>query len=73
MHWKNRLRAGGDRAFDQLFVNVQRVRADVDEHGPCLEPRYGAGSRNKRIGGQDHFVARTQIAKHRRDLQGRGT
>ena len=72
MHRKDSLGAGRDRFFNQLFVDVHRVRSDVDKHRPRHQSHDGIGSGNKRVGGQDHFVAGAEVAEHGCNFQRRG-
>ena len=71
MDGHDRLRARGDRRIDEPLVEVQRVLADVDEHGHGAAQRERVGGRRERERRHDHLVARPDLEQHRGELERR--
>ena len=69
MNRENGSRARRYRRFDEALVDVQRVRADVDEHRRRAAQHDGVGGGDEGVGRQNHFVARTEAAQQRRHLE----
>jgi len=69
MNGHDRFRSFGDLLFDLCDIDVVVGEVDVDEHRRRAQPRDNAGCREKRIRGDDHFVARADAENHQRDEQ----
>jgi hypothetical protein len=70
VHHDDRLRPLGDRLLDKAFVQVQRVRAAVDEDRDRAAQRVcvrGGAERERR---QNDFVSRLQVQQDRRHVEG---
>jgi len=67
----DRLRARSDRGFDQRFVDVERVPADVDEHRHRAAQDERVGGRHEGERRHDDFVARLQVEQERAHFQRR--
>ena len=55
----------------ESLVDVQRIRAHVDELQRRAAQQEGVRRRDERVRGQDHFVARPDVAQQRGHLQRR--
>jgi hypothetical protein len=64
-------RARRDRRLDQALVEVQRIEADVHEHGRGAAQREGIGGGHERERRHDDFVARRDVEQQRRHLERR--
>src|SRR5262249_45050163 len=53
-----------DRVFDERFIQVERVRADIDEAYTCAAKREGIGRRDERVRRHDHFIAGSDVREH---------
>ena len=71
MDSEDRLGAIGDRFLDQPVVDVQGIRADVDENRPRAAQSDRIRRRDERVRRHDDFVARPQVAEHGRQFEGR--
>jgi len=60
----------GDGRLNQILVEVERVRTDVDKDGPRTGPHERARRRDERERGQNHLVAGLEIAQERGHLEG---
>ena len=69
VHGENRLRARPD--LELCRVEVERVRVDVDEHGPRPGERDDVGRRRERVGGDEHLVPRLEAKREHREVEGR--
>jgi hypothetical protein len=72
MHRYNGTSARRDGGFDLLLIEVQRVRADIDEDWHRTAQHEGVGGRDERVGRHDHFVARLQVGKNGSHLERSG-
>ena len=71
MNGKDRPGPRSDRCFDQAFVDVERVRPDVDEDGRRAPQHEGVGCGDERVGRQNHLVAGAKPAEQGGDFEGR--
>ena len=62
----------GDRCFNQRFVDVHGVRANIHKNDFCATQHKGIGSGDKGVARHDHFIARLDIEQQRRHLQRSG-
>src|SRR5205807_1357198 len=69
MKYNNRPGPCRDMPAELPLVQVKCVRPDVYEHGPGATEDKSVGSRDKRKGGHDYFVARFEIDKECRHLE----
>ena len=61
-----------DRRSDRRDVEVERVRVDVDEHGPAPHELDDVRRRGERVGGDDHLVPGPDLEREQREVEGRG-
>jgi len=73
VHHDDRLAPSRDGGFDKPLVEVEGVRAAVDEHCCRATQAEGAGRGAERERRHDHFVAGPDVKQHRRHVQCVGT
>ena len=66
----DRLRLLRNQAFDQVLIQVQRIRPHVAEYRLCPPQHEGVCCRGERERGHDHLVPRLNLRQDRRHLQG---
>jgi hypothetical protein len=69
MNEEDRLRALRNALFDQVLVDIQRVRADVHENGSRAAEDERVGGRDKGKRGQNYFVSRLDPQEERGHFQ----
>ena len=72
VHGDNRFRTRRDRVLDQRLVEVQGVRADLDEHGDGAAEHERVRGRDEGEGWHDHLVAWPHVHERRRQLERSG-
>ena len=71
MHRKHGLRPAGDRVVDQVLVEVDGVRADVDEDRCASTEHYGVCSRDEVERRHDDLVTALDLEQKRCHLERR--
>jgi len=66
------LRPGRDLTLEQGFVQVKGIRPNVQEDRPRPAQDKSVDRRDKRKGGNDHFVARLDVQQDGHHIQGVG-
>ena len=70
MNGQDGARSAADRGLDQVGVEVEGIRPDVDEDGPRSRPSYRTGCGDKCERRRDDLVTRTDAERIERQQQG---
>ena len=72
MNRNNSLGLRCDSCFNQLFIQIKRVRANIHKHDFCPPQHKSVGRTNKGVTRHDDFVTRHDVNQQRRHFQGLG-